>query len=217
MVEIVALFIAAVWGFYVFVYQERIKPALEQPNVQDTLNMSASEAGRNKELITIESVWKNLGSVDMQVDGYILNVYGVRYSDTAPRMHVESVYDLAVPPGYIKPVIRTRDEPLTRTLLLSRFKPWNPLGGYLRGYMTPGEELHADNSLVVRRGTYDTLVAQYGYCVRRRDDAFRFRFEPRLGSDGAYPYDAMMKAERALPGDPGYGCIIRSHFEYAIR
>ena len=215
MVEIVALIIAAAWGFYVFVYQERIKPAIEEPNVQSVIDVSHAPAGRNKEVVQVEWIWKNLGTVDAQIDGYILNVYGVHYSDAAPHLHPEPRNEISVPHGYVKPIVRTRDPAGTRTLLLSHFKPWMPLGGYLRGPMTPGTELRAYNSVVVGRGEFDTVVVVSAYCYRRRDDPFQMHFEAPLAPDGSYTYDSMMKAERAVQKTTK-GCFIWTDREYAI-
>jgi len=39
LVEIAALTVAAIWGFYVFVYQERIKPASEPAELQALVSL----------------------------------------------------------------------------------------------------------------------------------------------------------------------------------
>lgn len=212
-VEIVALAIAAIWALYVFVYQERIKPAFEQPDIQFTLNVSHQPTGANEELVPIELAWKNLGDIDVQIDGFILNVYGVRNSTAPPVLHLDPDADV-LQPGYVAPIVRTRDPAQTQTLLLSHFKPWKPLGGYLIGIMYPSTEIHVRDSIVVRRGEFDELVVQYGYCAQRKDDPFQIRFHPPVNRDGSAVYDSILTALR--PSGHSWWCWVWRRSQYPV-
>jgi len=214
LVEIVALVIAGVWGIYVFVYQERIKPASEAPDVQFSLTADHAPAGLNKELITVSPVWHNAGTISAAVDGYILNVYGERYSDEAPHLQI---YRDTRPGGYIPSVARIRTPKVERTLLISAFHPWHQLGGYLYGTVLPATNLRGNISVVIPRGRYDTVVAYFSFCFRRKDDNFQIHFQPATGSDGAYAVDSLMLAERqAAPSDRDRFCAIGGPREFAI-
>ena len=84
LVEIVALLTAAVWAFYVFVYQERIKPAAEPPRLQMSTNVSREALHGGKELVTINVTLKNTGSNDVAIGAVLVNAYGLRYRSGGP-------------------------------------------------------------------------------------------------------------------------------------
>jgi hypothetical protein len=67
LVEIVALIIAAAWGFYVFVYQERIKPASELPilDVQPVVMHEVMRGG--KKIVSAGLVMKNIGPTELKL------------------------------------------------------------------------------------------------------------------------------------------------------
>lgn len=79
-VEIVALSVAAVWGFYVFIYQERIKPASEPTELQTIVSVDRTPLRSNKEFIKVGVLMKNIGQPSLELAGLIVNAYGVKYT-----------------------------------------------------------------------------------------------------------------------------------------
>ena len=88
LVEIAALTIAAIWGFYVFIYQERIKPAHEPAELQTIVSVDHTRLQSNKEFIKVGVRMKNIGRTPLELGGLIVNVYGVKYTSQTGE-HVE--------------------------------------------------------------------------------------------------------------------------------
>jgi hypothetical protein len=83
LVEIVALAAAAVWALYIFVYQERIKPASAPPEVQTIISVDHTTIGSGKELVKVSARMKNAGEAPFAMVGMVVNVYGIRYGTQA--------------------------------------------------------------------------------------------------------------------------------------
>src|SRR5215469_1106791 len=79
LIEIVALSVAAIWALYVFVYQEQIKPAHLAASLEVMSRVSHTPMRGGSELITVELPERNIGSVPLQLDAAIVNVYGISF------------------------------------------------------------------------------------------------------------------------------------------
>jgi hypothetical protein len=81
-IEIAALIVAAAWGLYVFVYQERIKPALApallEPNISVTHTLTAS----GQEFVALDCELKNIGATEVRLVGVAVSAYGTRFAKT---------------------------------------------------------------------------------------------------------------------------------------
>jgi hypothetical protein len=79
-IEIAALIVAAAWGLYVFVYQERIKPALApallEPNISVTHTLTAS----GQEFVAVDCELKNIGATEVSLVGVAVSAYGTRFA-----------------------------------------------------------------------------------------------------------------------------------------
>lgn len=77
-IEILAIVIAGVWAFYVFAYENRIKPSLAQPDVN--LSASIERLSERNGLIAVglRMEFHNVGTVKAHFLGVAVNVYGQR-------------------------------------------------------------------------------------------------------------------------------------------
>lgn len=129
LVEIVAIFVAATWGLYVFVYQERIKPASEPVELQTTVSVDRTPLTSNKELIKVGIRMKNVGQPSLELAGLIVNAYGVKYTSREGE-HVEKPLDgivevsRAFVPG--KPILQYTFVDTWRTFGSPRFAGLRP-------------------------------------------------------------------------------------------
>ncbi|MEO6913057.1 MAG: hypothetical protein ABI182_03425 [Candidatus Baltobacteraceae bacterium] len=89
LIEIVALAVAAFWGLYVFVYQERIKPANEPPEFQPAFTVEHATLRGGEELVKVDISAKNAGSEPLYVGGLIVNAYGIRFGSSR-HVHLDA-------------------------------------------------------------------------------------------------------------------------------
>ncbi|MGU3360018.1 hypothetical protein ACLBWX_06770 [Methylobacterium sp. M6A4_1b] len=78
LVQTLAILAAGAWAVYTFIYEARIKPALEPPAVSVTTNLV--RAGERDRYVAIRSTVtrKNVGQTGVRVLGLVYNVTGVR-------------------------------------------------------------------------------------------------------------------------------------------
>ncbi|HEV2260711.1 MAG TPA: hypothetical protein VGR69_00250 [Candidatus Rubrimentiphilum sp.] len=197
LVEIVALIIAAAWGFYVFVYQERIKPSYEHPVAEISVAVSHQPLHGDKELVSVTLSIKNIGPVPLQLDGIVMNVYGVRYTDRVTAQ-VQRV-------GSRTLTLHTLGE-APRALLATSMVLYPPLGGPSVSGFAPGREKNPTFSFAVKRNAYDAVSVDYGFCYQRADDTRHINYMPRKDYDGAYDPRALLSLQgRLAAGTCGTG------------
>ena len=78
LVQTLAILAAGAWAVYTFIYEARIKPALEPPAVSVTTSLV--RAGERDRHVAIRSTVtrKNVGQTGVRVLGLVYNVTGVR-------------------------------------------------------------------------------------------------------------------------------------------
>ena len=191
LVEIVALVIAAVWGFYVFIYQERIKPANEPASLDVHLSLSHEPMQRGKELVKLAVIEKNIGSTDLWVNAEILNVYGKRFTKDPQDLHVREP-DLA----YDSHTLQAQKKSLLWTAEL--VWPRND-----ENMFPPGREKVRDLRLpdgldfAIGAGSFDEVTAEYVYCYSKSPD---FTFHAVRGKDGAFATSSLLRMNDTSPG-----------------
>ncbi len=79
--EVIAIVAAGMWALYIFVYEQRIKPALQQPAVNTYVNVRSTVAG-TKQFIILTRHFDNVGDVTADVAAEAMSVYG---ETLAPR------------------------------------------------------------------------------------------------------------------------------------
>jgi len=73
------------WAIYVFVYQERIKPALEPPSLEMTASFEPGTVSSGVRVAQLHVTLENTGHTDTDVYGETIAVFGDRFELAAPR------------------------------------------------------------------------------------------------------------------------------------
>ena len=215
LIEIVALIIAAVWGFYVFVYQERIKPAAEPVNLDFAIHVEHQNLMHGKELVTIQPTWHNGGAVQAQMDGFLLDVYGITYGPGPKTISV--VRPATTPaPGFNAAIATSRAMRPQIRLVATFFRPWRPLGGEYWGLVDPGDTLAPKITLALPRGEYEAISLTYTFCFRRRDDSQSFTFVPVRDPDGGLAMTSLFSSEHKVMRPESYHCQIQTGQIFAL-
>jgi hypothetical protein len=84
-VEVVAIVAAGIWAFYVFAYENRIKPSLAKPDVNIAASVARLSERNGLIAIGIHLRFQNIGTVKAHFLGVALNVYGQRVFVTKPE------------------------------------------------------------------------------------------------------------------------------------
>jgi hypothetical protein len=163
-VETIAIVAAGLWAFYVFIYQEKIKPAADPVSI--TLNVDVQRLGRDatRDILRLDIGLRNSGKTELDVaaDGY--NVWGLRYGSRAVisdrRNRFAQLYRNAVP---------LRSQTLIESFaeLRGAAVGGNP-GNHI--VLEPGEDTPIRYTIVVPRGAYDAVRAQAIYVPIKTSD-----------------------------------------------
>lgn len=162
--EIVALLIAALWGLYVFVYQERIKPAAAPLEIQPLVNVDHVALTGGKEFVKVDMSMKNIGVEPLQIDGLVINVFGIRYGQ-ANGAHVEKPL-----PGVTE--LSQTLVPSSPKLLYSFYDTWIPFGapkGPAR--IHPDGVFDESFAFAIRSAQYDAAKVEWLVCWSALDNA----------------------------------------------
>jgi hypothetical protein len=191
LIEIVAISVAAIWAFYVFVYQEQIKPAHLAPSLEVKSRVSHTPMRGDNELITVELPEQNIGTVPLQIDAAIVNVYGVRFGPSMTKWSERGEASGDVSSHfYGLPVV-------SATLLVTRLTLYKSMGGAIASIFSPGREKAPMVNIAVRSGAYDAVRVEYSVCYQREDDVSPHPFHPSYHRDGSYDYVALANLEAA--------------------
>ncbi len=161
-IEIVAILAAGFWAFYVFVYENRIKPSFTDPQISvgATLQESSHRAGAIGVLLKTDI--HNTGTVRVYFAGYSVTVIGRRMTlSTHP-----------VPPA------PNTDQDTNTFFSLSQ-----PAAVYGFGVITylgnpdsphglelePGGDVEQEHTFFVPAGRFDVLTARVEGCIAKSD------------------------------------------------
>jgi hypothetical protein len=78
LVEIIAIVAAGIWALYIFVYENRIKPAHEPANLEFKATLSRLSQRDGLIAVRLDTVTRNLGATRVQFLGFSYYVEGVR-------------------------------------------------------------------------------------------------------------------------------------------
>ncbi|MGA7354686.1 MAG: hypothetical protein WA431_05290 [Candidatus Cybelea sp.] len=84
-VEVVAIVAAGIWAFYVFAYENRIKPSLADPNVDVSAAMRKLSERNGLIGVGLDVQFHNVGTVRAHFLGLAVNVYGQRIVGSASK------------------------------------------------------------------------------------------------------------------------------------
>lgn len=183
LVEIVALVAAAAWAVYVFVYQERIKPANELPRLQPQLSVHHVLLTAQKEYVEVELSLTNTSGAPASLDGLLINVYGRRFATTSSEQ-IESALS-----GIME---RNRTLTLSKpTLLYSFYDTWRAFGAQEKvANLEPGRDFRERIAFGVTPRTFDTLKVTYFYC-HSRPGSRRWPVRRMEAADGSYYFGGL--------------------------
>jgi hypothetical protein len=84
-VEVIAIIAAGIWAFYVFAYENRIKPSLADPDVNLAASMQRLGTHNGFIGVSLHLQLRNVGTVKAHFLGLAVNVYGQRIVAAAPK------------------------------------------------------------------------------------------------------------------------------------
>ena len=84
-VEVVAILAAGIWAFYVFAYENRIRPAMAKPEVEITASAQRLSERNGLVAVGVRTRLANIGTVKAHFLGVALNVYGERVFVSKPH------------------------------------------------------------------------------------------------------------------------------------
>jgi hypothetical protein len=85
-VEITAIVVAGIWAFYIFAYENRIKPSFADPDVNVTASMQRLSERDGFIAVALHLQLRNVGTVRAHFLGMAVNVYGQRITAAKPRV-----------------------------------------------------------------------------------------------------------------------------------
>ncbi len=201
-VEIVALSIAAIWTFYIFVYQERIKPSYELPSLEMTPALEHVPLRNGKLFLRVRLPFKNISPADAQFVAVINNVYGVNVSADQSRI---------VARNRQRTVISYALQERKPVLLESAFDRFKPAGGSDSQVIAAQGEIAFGTTLAIFANRYDMIETYFAYCYQRADSRARYSYTPTKTPNGAFDQLSLLK----LRSDPGVKCE-RGGYEFPL-
>ncbi|HEY1428948.1 MAG TPA: hypothetical protein VGF18_05205, partial [Candidatus Tumulicola sp.] len=84
-VEIVAIVAAGIWAFYIFAYENRIRPSFAQPEVNIGATLQRLSERNGQIAVGLHIDLRNVGTVNTDFLGLAVNVYGQRVLSTTPN------------------------------------------------------------------------------------------------------------------------------------
>ncbi len=154
LVEIVAILAAGAWAFYVFAYENRIKPSWASPQV----NFSASlqRLGERDGLVALRLHQRlhNFGTVPAHFLGVAINVYGERVSSASARRAPPAPTTTYTYKAFFQ---ATREDPIYSLAYVTSLG--DPQSTQVTN-LDPGDTLENDYALYVPRGRYDLLTVE---------------------------------------------------------
>ncbi len=176
-VEVVAIIVAGVWAFYIFAYENRIKPSFAKPDV----NVSASmqRLGERNGLVTVglHLQMHNVGTVTTNFIGIAINVFGERIVPATPPPQPQQPGKHYVFNGYY----RTQGRATVYT-----YAYITHIGDPSTGAETPlepGTSMEIQRIFYVPKSRFDLLTMGFDAPYTKYDDV-TFPSHLAVGSDG---------------------------------
>lgn len=192
LVEIVALIVAAAWGFYVFVYQERIKPAEAPVTLQVTPLVTHETLPNGRLLVHVMVSMKNIGTSEVQLAGTVENVYGIRFGSQMRHNAMHRANGTSNVDTYSLPMSR----PVLLATALNVYTPW---GGKTSSLFSPDREKKFGVTFAVPQNAFDAVTVEIGECALRSDDKQTFTNRATRTADGAFDSNMFMRFQRDVP------------------
>lgn len=176
-VEIVAIVAAGIWAFYIFVYENRIKPALQPPDVTITGSMDRIGRVHGLDAIRLTVQANNVGSTAVTFLAYSVTVIGTRVVlSKTPVYLMRRPYADAFQRHFrlVNPVV------VFRNAFLTKDADPNTTTGFT---LQPASSSKADSVFYVPAGTYDRLNAVFAGRIERKGGP-QMKTTMTIGPDG---------------------------------
>jgi hypothetical protein len=153
-VEVLALLAAGIWAFYVFIYQEKIKPASDPAALDDTITIERIGHDRTRDILDVAMRLHNYGKteIDVAADGF--NLWGDRFATAVTRGSTNPPYEH---------VVSNDDPQVSRRLIHSFYELREAAAGGQPNKNTtiePDGTITISQVVVIPRGEYDVLHGQ---------------------------------------------------------
>ncbi len=159
-IEIIAILAAGFWAFYVFVYENRIKPSFTDPqiDVRATLQETSRRGGAIGVLLKTEI--RNLGTVRVYFAGYSVTVLGKRMTLAAHP----------VPPAPNSDQDASAFFTLSRPTAVYGFGVITYLGNATSQHgleLEPGGDVEQEHTFFIPENRFDVLTARVEGCIAK--------------------------------------------------
>jgi hypothetical protein len=152
-VESLAIVAAGLWAFYIFVYQEKIKPASDPASLTTSIDVRRLGRDATRDVLSIDIRLQNSGKTEIDIAADAINVWGERYGihdvSLERRNATSRTYDHSVP---------LRSRTLIRTFAELRYRAVGGKDAHIT--IEPGAAQPLSYIVVVPRGEYDVIRAQ---------------------------------------------------------
>lgn len=163
-VEVVAIVAAGAWAFYIFAYENRIKPSWASPEINFSATMQRLGETNGLLAVRLHQTMHNFGTVPALFLGLAVNVYG---QSVAPARGRNEPPQTGTTYKYQALFRTTPPDPVYSLAYVTR------LGDPTSTQVTeldPGDTLENDYMLFVPSGRYDLLTVEInGVYVKSRD------------------------------------------------
>jgi hypothetical protein len=159
-IEIIAILAAGCWAFYVFVYENRIKPAFTDPQITASATLEETSHRGGVIGVMLKNEEKNTGTVPLYFAGYSVTVLGTRMKLSArplppePNTFVDAdtFFSLSKPvPVYGYGLITTLGNPSSKYGI-----ELEPDGSY-----------EQEHTFFIPEGRFDMLTAHVEACLAK--------------------------------------------------
>lgn len=178
-IEIAAFIVAAAWAFYVFIYQERIKPADTAPQTQFAVNVTHQPTASGAEFVGLTIQIRNFGTVPFRVAGFAVAAYGYRYLPKMTRRVLLSMRRNVV-------TLRHSLAESRPDLLQSTYTTFAPFGSSAPSQSRPGGTNTFHFGFGVPRNKYDGVYVKYKWCWVWANNRQVYNPRPYRDATGAY-------------------------------
>lgn len=164
-VEILAIIAAGIWAFYVFAYENHIKPSLAQPDVNISASMQRLSEHNGLISIRMHVVLHNIGTVHAHFLGLAVNVSGHRVipsKATTMRLDGKASY------GFAAFYHLTPGVPVVSTAYVTRL---GDPSSTQDTELDPGTTVENDGVFYVPRHRFDLLTAEVDAVYTKYEDA----------------------------------------------
>ena len=151
-VEIVAILVAGIWAIYIFVYEQRIKPANESPSL--LVSGSLQKVGERHGLVQLRfsGTVRNAGHGDVSIVALGFSANGIRYTTNGTPFYKSMSPGLSV---YQRDARTGAHISVYRQIELTRFVDSRYGGGIT---VTPGEEVPYSGIFLVKSAEFDAVT-----------------------------------------------------------